>query len=160
MPTGCSWLCCAIPTGRLSGAAVRRNWRRRAVGKFAAVPPCLRRKRKGRGSGETVQPDEALYRQLCLAGGWQYPPPESTQIPPSSASRGLSGRRRDRSGAVLRPSRLLESAGWLTPAQGGTALHTFMQFADYRRAAEHPAAEVQRLVERGISRPPRERRWR
>ena len=104
--------------------------------------------------GETVQPDEALYRQLCLAGSWQYPHQRATQIPSklsvSEIVREEAGQERER--FYARPA-FLESRVGLTPAQRGTALHTFMQFADYRRAAEHPAAEVERLVERGYLTP-------
>ncbi|MBQ3049084.1 MAG: helicase-exonuclease AddAB subunit AddA [Oscillospiraceae bacterium] len=37
----------------------------------------------------------------------------------------------------------------LTPAQRGTALHTFMQFADYALAEKDPQAELERLVTYG-----------
>ena len=41
-------------------------------------------------------------------------------------------------------------AGGLTPAQRGTALHRFMQLADYARAAADPQAERDRLVREGV----------
>jgi ATP-dependent helicase/nuclease subunit A len=38
----------------------------------------------------------------------------------------------------------------MSAAQKGTALHTFMQFADYARAAKDSAAEATRLVQDGF----------
>lgn len=46
--------------------------------------------------------------------------------------------------ATSRPAFLSESG--LTPAERGTALHAYLQFADYRRAAEAPEEELKRLV--------------
>ena len=41
----------------------------------------------------------------------------------------------------------------MTPAQKGTATHTFMQFADYAAAAQDVAAEAQRLTAAGFLTP-------
>lgn len=50
--------------------------------------------------------------------------------------------------AVRRPAFLSESG--LTPAERGTALHTFMQFARYDAAADSPEGERNRLVREGF----------
>ncbi len=50
--------------------------------------------------------------------------------------------------AVNRPA-FLNEAG-LTPAEKGTALHTFMQFADFAIAASDPEKEADRLYEQGF----------
>lgn len=97
-----------------------------------------------------VLPDEELYRRLLEAERWQYPHRLATEIPSkrsvSEIVREEAGQERERFWA--RPA-FLERRGGLTAAQRGTALHTFMQFADYGRAAEDPGAEIRRLVERG-----------
>lgn len=41
------------------------------------------------------------------------------------------------------------NTGGLTPAQKGTAMHTFMQFCDYKRAKENSEEEISRMVENG-----------
>ena len=46
---------------------------------------------------------------------------------------------------IPRPAFLQE--GGLTPAEKGTALHQFMQYANYQAAAENPAEEIRRMVE-------------
>ena len=50
--------------------------------------------------------------------------------------------------ATSRPAFFSESA--LTPAERGTALHQFMQFANYEAAAADPVAEMRRLVRGGF----------
>ncbi len=46
---------------------------------------------------------------------------------------------------IPRPAFLQE--GGLTPAEKGTALHQFMQYANYTAAAQNPAREIRRMVE-------------
>lgn len=50
---------------------------------------------------------------------------------------------------ALRRPRFLEAAGKLTPAEKGTALHAFLQFADFAAAQRDPAAEIARLTAQG-----------
>ncbi|MBQ8063608.1 MAG: PD-(D/E)XK nuclease family protein, partial [Clostridia bacterium] len=50
--------------------------------------------------------------------------------------------------AETRPESL--SREGMTPAERGTCLHKFMQYADFALAAEDPAAEKERLVEKGF----------
>lgn len=42
------------------------------------------------------------------------------------------------------------NTGGLTPAQKGTAMHTFMQFCDYQKAKTGPDDEISRMVENGF----------
>lgn len=42
------------------------------------------------------------------------------------------------------------NTGGLTPAQKGTAMHTFMQFCDYQKAKTCPDDEISRMVENGF----------
>ena len=50
-----------------------------------------------------------------------------------------------------RPAFLSQSG--MTPAERGTAMHTFLQFADFRAAAADAAAELNRLTEQGYLTP-------
>lgn len=44
-------------------------------------------------------------------------------------------------------------AGGLTAAEKGTAMHTFMQYADFAAAEKNPGAEAERLAENGLLSP-------
>ncbi len=50
----------------------------------------------------------------------------------------------------LRRPDFVQEKGGLTAAEKGTAMHTFMQYADYARAEQNPAAEAERLAEMGL----------
>lgn len=50
---------------------------------------------------------------------------------------------------LRRPDFVAES-GALTAAEKGTAMHTFMQYADYSAAEKNPEAEAERLAENGL----------
>ncbi len=92
-------------------------------------------------------PDRALLDALAerLA-----PRPASplSRIPVKAAISALAERQQARAYAAARRPAFL-SAGGLTPAERGTAMHTFLQFADYDRATANPAAERDRLREKG-----------
>ena len=94
-------------------------------------------------------PDPELVRTIRERVQWTYPHQVLTRIPSKLAASELS---REESGsahiAVRRPAFLSESG--LTPAERGTALHTFMQFARYADAASSPEAERDRLVREGF----------
>ncbi len=65
-----------------------------------------------------------------------------------AASELAAGKFSIRYAASSRPA-FLGKAG-LTPAERGTALHAYLQFADYRCASEDPQRELSRLVENGF----------
>lgn len=93
--------------------------------------------------------DEALTRQLAERMAYRYPYGALAAVPAKLAASALSHEAMRRSHiAAARPA-FLQEAG-LTPAQKGTALHTFMQFAEYSKAAEDPAAEAERLTAAGF----------
>ncbi len=96
-----------------------------------------------------IQPDEQLAEQLRQRLRYTYPLAGLARIPAKAGVSTLSHSETDKGRiAAARPAFL--QAGGLTPAQRGTALHTFMQFADYQAAQEDPAAEAQRLTEKGF----------
>lgn len=79
----------------------------------------------------------------------QYTYPYATlgKVPNKLAASALSHGGRDLLLTATSQPAFLGSTG-LSPTQRGTALHTFMQFADYHVAAKDVNAEIERLVER------------
>ena len=104
---------------------------------------------------KTVFPDpERLLQRLA----YQYSHAAAAQIPAKLTATQLKGRTLDEEladGAAPEPRRVrfpepdfLQRAGALTPAQRGTAMHLFMQFADYGACCDEKMLdkELQRLV--------------
>ncbi|HIW74581.1 MAG TPA: helicase-exonuclease AddAB subunit AddA [Firmicutes bacterium] len=101
---------------------------------------------------ETVPADPAFAQEMARRMAYRYPYAAVSALPAKLAASELShGRVRREHVASSRPAFL--GAGGLTPAERGTALHTFMQFADYAAAAADPGAEIRRLTERGFLTP-------
>lgn len=78
-----------------------------------------------------------------------YPYEEAVPVPNKVTASELT--KQEHSGDtidLLRPSFLM--AGGLTPTERGKALHRYMEFANFRAAAESPEAELERLVARGF----------
>ena len=91
--------------------------------------------------------DPKLVEQLRAALDYCYPHQQATLISSKFAishlaeDLGVAEKRR----FAARPAFLYKQG--LTPAEKGSAVHTFMQFCDYPAAARNAAAEVQRLVQ-------------
>lgn len=103
-------------------------------------------------TADTVQvmppPDEALLAKLHARFAHREPYRALSRIPVKAAISVLAEEAQERQyAASARPAFLSQSG--LTPAERGTALHTFLQFADYTAAAEDPAAELHRLTAQG-----------
>ena len=93
--------------------------------------------------------DEALEDELRRRIGWRYPFEAQTRLPTKMAVSQIA--HGETAGAYRfagRPAFLQEEG--LTGAQRGDALHKFMQFSDYARAAADPAAELERLAAEGF----------
>ena len=91
--------------------------------------------------------DEELYQLLLQRTAFHYPfAPLGTVPAKLGASEAAPESDNGAFTATQRPAFLGHTG--LTPAERGTALHTFMQFASFAAAAADPQAEVQRLVER------------
>jgi ATP-dependent helicase/nuclease subunit A len=98
---------------------------------------------------ENAVADRELMEELKRRMAYQYPYLDYSALPSKLAASQLShGRIQRENVAVARPAFLSE--GGLTPAERGTALHTFMQFAHYSAAAADASAEVERLVNQGF----------
>lgn len=98
---------------------------------------------------ETPPPDPILLDALRERLAYAYPYAPLGHAPSKLAASALSrdaGDLRPRRPFVARTRPAFLSRSGLSPAERGTALHTFMQFADYPRAAADPQAEIDRLV--------------
>ena len=93
--------------------------------------------------------DAALAETLSRRLAYTDPYRPLTGVPAKLAASQLSHQKMSRDHiAVSRPA-FLQAEG-LTPAQKGTATHTFMQFADYESAYKSLGAEIARLTEKGF----------
>ena len=95
------------------------------------------------------QADPAAVAALRERFAYRYGRAALSRVPAKIAASALSHRALARERiASVRPA-FLQSGG-LSPTERGTAMHTFMQFADLSRAATDPAAEARRLTENGF----------
>ena len=98
---------------------------------------------------EAPKPDETLLQTLTERFTYAYPYHALGQVPSKVAASDLAHRDHSRAFvAVARPS--FANAAHLTAAQRGTALHLFMQYADWSAAAVDPGRERDRLVAEGF----------
>ncbi|MCM1023440.1 MAG: helicase-exonuclease AddAB subunit AddA [Prevotella sp.] len=99
---------------------------------------------------ETVLPDEDKVKRLLDGFAFVYDgelTDKSAKVTVTEISKSADGDR-----LFLRRPEFAE-AGGLTAAEKGTAVHTFMQYADFSAAEADPAAEAERLAERGLLTP-------
>lgn len=93
---------------------------------------------------EMPVPDAAVLQTLRRYTAFQYPYAALSNVRAKTAASDLASAPFEREyAATSRPAFLEEDA--LTPAERGTALHAYMQFADYEKAALNPQAELARL---------------
>ncbi len=102
---------------------------------------------------ETIaEADEALIQQIRENIAYEYPHTTLTRVPAKLAASDIA---RDKTAtrfiATARPSFMSQSG--LTPSERGTAMHAFMQFADYTRAASDLSKEIQRLTNQAFLSP-------
>lgn len=98
------------------------------------------------------EPDMELYRRLRERTAYVYPYEEAVQIPAKVAASKLAAQQDgSREITLSRPAWLGEQG--MTPAERGTALHAFMQFADFPAALNAPEKERDRLVEMALLTP-------
>lgn len=88
--------------------------------------------------------DEELYRTLIEREKWKYPFAASEKIPAKAGVSSLTHQEMHK--------KMLFSAKptgeYLSGADRGTALHTFMQFCDFNLAKTDPETEIRRLLEK------------
>ena len=95
-----------------------------------------------------MPPNEELIAAIEERLQYQYPYADLEGIPNKVTASELT--KQEHSGDsinLVRPSFLM--TGGLTPTERGRALHKYMEFANFRAAAEAPDKELQRLQKRG-----------
>ncbi len=95
--------------------------------------------------------DPALLEQLRRRGEFRYPWQRAVELPTKMAISAIAHQSAGESYRFRRRPAFLYEKG-LTPTERGNALHRFMQFCDYRLAAQDPQGEIDRLVARGFLR--------
>lgn len=95
---------------------------------------------------QTAQPDMELYERVKSAVEFRYKDYALSLIPSKVTASGLTsaGSESGWNRPLARPSWLGEKG--LTAAERGTALHDYMQYADYSVAASDAKLELERLV--------------
>ncbi len=102
-----------------------------------------------REEAPAAEPDGGLMKKIAASLDYVYPYAGLNGVCAKVAASELAEKKfAARYAAVSRPAFLSERG--LTAAERGTALHAFLQFADYRRAAKDPGAELGRLCESGF----------
>ncbi len=92
-----------------------------------------------------IPADRELAGVLRQRLAYRYPHEALSRIPAKLAASDTAGGTLNRKfTATVRPA--FRSAAELTPTERGTALHTFMQFAEYRTAAQNLPREIERLT--------------
>ena len=101
---------------------------------------------------EPEPPDMELYQRLEAQTSFVYPYQKAVEIPAKVAASKLAAERDgSRDITLSRPAWLGEQG--MTPAERGTALHAFMQFADFSAALQDPEKERDRLVNMALLTP-------
>ena len=99
--------------------------------------------------GKPAEINRDLIALLKERFSFVYPGEELKSVPAKVAASELAGRENEKEYAAMsRPAFL--SGQTMTPAERGTALHLYMQFADYHLAKEDPEKQLQFLLEKGF----------
>ena len=95
---------------------------------------------------ELPPPDPALTEELRQEMDWQYPWQDATELSSKFAISHLAEEvgEVEKPRFAARPAYLYKQG--LTPAEKGSAMHTYMQFCSYPAAARDADAELERLM--------------
>ncbi len=96
-----------------------------------------------------VPPDQDFLGQLESRMGFQYPYQAQTRVPTKLGVSQISKEDLSKAYRFARRPAFLQKGG-LTAAQKGNALHKFMQFSDYKQAAQNPQKEIARMEQKGF----------
>lgn len=99
---------------------------------------------------EIALPSEDMLKRLKTDIDYVYPYSELSRIPLKVSASGLASKEHadEYKRTLSRPSWL--GAKGMTPAERGTALHDFMQYADFAVASSEPEKELDRLAQDGF----------
>ncbi len=99
-----------------------------------------------------ASPDEAICKELQEKVEYGYPYQAAEDIPTKITASEMAAKKEAlQYRASSRPSFLSQNG--MTPAEKGTALHQFLQFARWEEAAAQPEQEIRRLVEQAYITP-------
>ena len=101
---------------------------------------------------DAIETDAALTATLRQRMDYAYPYTPLQEVPAMLAASQLSHQKLSRQHIASGRPAFLDKEG-MTAAQKGTALHTFMQYADFDAAAKDPMAEAKRLQKDGFLTP-------
>lgn len=111
-------------------------------------PPKDEEKEQAEKEIPAAQPNPELLDLILSNINYKYPYAGLNGVCAKVAASDLAAREFSaRYAAVSRPAFLSETG--LTSAERGTALHDYMQFADYQTAVKKPCEELERLVREG-----------
>ncbi len=123
-------------------ASAEENWEIRIV-----RPP--EREEAVAETRQICEPDPMLMAKIRKDLNFRYPYAELNGICAKVAASELAAEKfTARYAASSRPAFLSDTG--LTPAERGTVLHAYLQYADYSKALADPAKELERLVQKGF----------
>lgn len=100
-------------------------------------------------AADDIQPDAEIMTQIEERLQYKYPYENLIGVPTKVTASELT--KQEHSGdsiSLIRPSFMMR--GGLTPTERGKALHKYMEFANFKAAAENPETELERLVKLGF----------
>ena len=101
---------------------------------------------KEKDSKSLPQEDLKLTKEIEQIFAYKYPFAELNSIEIKTSVSELTKQAASHEFCATRRPAFLSAKG-LTPTERGTALHKFMQYADFKKVAENPVDEVERLYE-------------
>lgn len=129
--------------GALPGITVPagEDWKIQVV-----YPPAEESEQESAAPKKEILSDPVQKQQITARMDYRYPFEALRGVQAKIAASDLASREfAPQYAASSRPAFLSQKG--LTPAERGTALHAFLQFADYGKAAQSPERELLRLVE-------------
>ncbi len=93
-----------------------------------------------------AQADETMVERIKTAIQYEYPYKRQTEMPTKVSASGLAAVKAKRAEELTLSRPAFLGAKGMTPAERGTAMHDFMQFADFRAAEKCVDSELERLV--------------
>lgn len=116
-------------------------------------PPILKQEKSGQENlKEPITINPELFQTLQHKTTYIYPYQSLKGIPSKVSASELAGNEFEGDYALLSRPAFMEREK-MTPSERGTALHAFMQFADYLAAAQNPQQELERLTQKGFLSP-------
>ncbi len=133
-----------VPYRQSTGVTTLSSEQGMAVNLYDTVAPL-----RSADVDSAVAEDIALTATLRGRMDYTYPYAPLLSVPAQLAASQLSHQRLSRQHIASNPPAFMQQEG-MTAAGKGTALHTFMQYADFAAASADPVTEAQRLLDAGF----------